>query len=129
MQKNYYTTLELAAIKSDYANGMPRSEIYEKYNLTKNQLDGICSKHGARRRIKPKPKPKYPNRLYTLVSDDEAELPLTPYVNTVVELSKITGINLETLYGAITRGRRVRYHSVSSRKVKYAKILKMEVEN
>lgn len=125
-KRRYYTTVELAAIKSDYENGMPRSEIFRKYNLTAGMMDGICTKHGARRKIRPKHQ-QYPNRLYTLVSDDEVELPLTQYVNTVVELSEITGINLKTLYGAITRKRHVRFYAGKGSKVQYAKVLKLEV--
>lgn len=126
-RRHYYTTAELSAIKTDYAEGMPRAEICEKYNITPGMIDGICTKYGARRKIKPKPKPQYPNRLYTLVSDDEMELPLTRYVNTVVELASITGIKLDTLYKAITLDRHVRFYPGGGQKVQFAKVLKLEV--
>ena len=123
-RRHYYTTAELSAIKTDYADGMPRSEIYQKYNITSCMMDGIISKYGAKRIIKPK---RQYNRLYTLVSDDEMELPLTRYVDTVVELASITGIKLDTLYTAITLDRHVRFYPGGGQKVQFAKVLKLEV--
>ena len=123
-RRHYYTTAELSAIKTDYADGMPRAEIYQKYNITSGMMDGIISKYGAKRIIKPK---RQYNRLYTLVSDDEMELPLTRYVDTVVELASITGIKLDTLYTAITLDRHVRFYPGGGQKVQFAKVLKLEV--
>lgn len=125
-RRHYYTTAELSAIKTDYANGMPRTEICVKYNITWGMIDGICKRYGARRKIMPK-RQQYPNRLYTLVSDDDMELPLTRYVNTVVELASITGIKLDTLYKAITLDRHVRFYPGGGQKVQLAKVLKLEV--
>ena len=97
-----YTTKLIQQISRDYAAGVPVEEICENYGMSsKSNLYWTMHRNGVKRRIRAE---RTSYRLYMLVSDDAAELPLTAPAETVKELAEISGKKLDTLYAALTRG-------------------------
>ena len=98
----HYTTKLIQLIGRDYAEGVPVEEICESYGLSSaSALYTAVHKSGVKRHTRAG---RTSYRLYMLVSDDAAELPLTAPAETVKELAEISGKKLDTLYAALTRG-------------------------
>lgn len=83
-----YTTKEIKAIKQDYIGGMHIDDIAEKYGRTSTAIRAKmrvigCSKPYVRSR-------GWRSRYqYAIVTNDEYELPLTAYTDSIADLARL----------------------------------------
>lgn len=127
-----YTMLELQRIKEDYINNMHVEDIAAKYGRSRGAINRIVYGLGVARKpvYKPLEERQY-KRQYAIVTADEYELPLTPYVNTLAELSRISGKDI----GALNRHRYLRKKGINTRlylriggQLVWCKIIRIDVE-
>ena len=123
----HYTTKLIQQISRDYSEGVPAKDICEKYGFnSKWALYTIVNKWGVKRKIRAG---RTSYRLYMLVSYDVQELPLTAPAETVMELAKISGKKLGTLYQALARGNFIFYYPNGKKcKPVRAKIVRIDLE-
>ena len=127
-----YTTLELCQIKEDYINNMHIEDIAAKYGRSRNAIEQVV--HGLGVKRKPVRKPSEERRYkhqYAIVTADDYELPLTPYVNTFAELSRITGKGIAALNQhryLRKRGKNARLHLRIDGQLVWCKIIRIDVE-
>ena len=114
---NEFTTKELQELFEQYEEGVPVEKLSEQYGHPVQYIRNVCHKNNIRR------KKHYHRYMYAIVQADETEIPLTPYVDTIGELSKLSGIPLGTLYSASCRNSKVRYKS--GRKLVWGRVSKV----
>ncbi len=120
MKQHKYKINEIMWLGEDYADGMKIKDIMQIYGLTKSQVIYIIRQYKFRREkkriadTKPlirKERERKHAYMWALVTADEKELPITPYFDTVKELSKYTGMKAATLMSAKARGTVSRYYT------------------
>ena len=127
-----YTMLELRQIKEDYINNMRVEDIAVKYGRSRCAIEQLVNRVGVKRKpvCKPYEERQYKYQ-YAIVTADDYELPLTPYVNTLTELSRITGKDIS----ALNRHRYLRKRGINTRlhlringELVWCKIIRIDVE-
>lgn len=103
---NQFTTTELQEIFRKYEMGTPIEVLSKQYNHTPNSIRSTCNRNNVYRKKRDMTGYSY---IYAIVQADETEIPLTPYVESLVELSKICNIPKGTLYSAISRNTKLKY--------------------
>lgn len=127
-----YTMLELQRIKEDYINNMHVEDIAAKYGRSKGAIEQKVYRLGVKRKPVFKLHEEWQfKRQFVIVTADEYELPLTPYVNTLAELSRITGKGIAALYHhnyLRKRGKNTRLHLRIDGQLVWCKIIRIDVE-
>lgn len=127
-----YTMLELQRIKEDYINNMHVEDIAAKYGRSRWAIEQVVNRYGMKRKpvCKPHEERQYKHQ-YAIVTADDYELPLTPYVNTLAELSRITSKDISALYRhryLRKRGKNTKLRLRINGQLVWCKIIRIDVE-
>lgn len=101
-----YTTKEIEAMKQDYICGMHIGDMAKKYGRSSNAIWAKMRSLGYPRPYVRVCGSRATDYQYAIVTNDEYELPLTTYTDSISELARITGIGYNGLLRHRLRAKR-----------------------